>query len=199
MVVRLGAALCVAAIMFAFSTSSSMIKSASVKSGGVALAAAADQSLAQSFAQSWPVHSAVMAHKQNKENASVSSVTLLGTASTYNPYRPGYRSGGAETASGEQYDPAAWTAAIQVDLRELFGGVRYGKDYQPTYALVAKNDKQAIVKINDVGPLEPGRVIDFNEQTMRYFDPSLALGLIALVEVTPLRGIDWLPGPIVDN
>lgn len=196
MVVRLSAALCVVAILFVFSTSSSsVIKSAGIKSGGVASAAAPDQP----FAQSWPLRSAVMAHKQNKENASVSNVTLLGTASTYNPYQPGYRSGGAETASGEQYDPAAWTAAIQVDLRELFGGVRYGKDYQPTYALVARNDKQAIVKINDVGPLEPGRVIDFNEQTMRYFDPSLELGLIALVEVTPLRGVDWLPGPIVDN
>jgi peptidoglycan lytic transglycosylase len=205
MVVRLGAALCVAAILFAFSMSSSSViksanvKSASVKSGGVVLGAAADEPFAQSFTQLWPVHSTVMEHKQNKENAVVRSVTLLGTASTYNPYRPGYRSGGTETASGEQYDPGAWTAAIQIDLREMFGGVRYGKDYLPSYALVAKNDKQAIVKINDVGPLEPGRVIDFNEQTMRYFDPSLELGLIALVEVTPLRGIDWLPGPIADN
>jgi peptidoglycan lytic transglycosylase len=200
MVVRLGAALCVVVIMFAFSTSSSsVIKPASIKLGNVIRGAAVDQSSAQSSVQSWPVDSAVMAHKQNKEDAAVSSVTFLGTASTYNPFRPGYRSGGPETASGEQYDPAAWTAAIQIDLREMFGGVRFGKDYQPSYALVAKNGKQAIVKINDVGPLEPGRVIDFNEQTMRYFDPSLELGLIALVEVTPLRGMDWLPGPVADD
>ena len=212
MVVRLGAALCVVAIMFAYSTtSSSVIKPLNIKSGRVGRGAAVDQSFAASSAQSsapssapaWPVHAAVMEHKQSKENAAVSAVTFLGTASTYNPFRPGYQSGGPETASGEQYDPAAWTAAIQIDLREMFGGVRYGKDYQPSYALVAKDSKegsrQAIVKINDVGPLEPGRVIDFNEQTMRYFDPSLELGLIALVEVTPLRGVDWLPGPIVES
>jgi hypothetical protein len=40
--------------------------------------------------------------------------------------------------------------------------------YRPAYALVANADKRVIVKINDVGLLEPGRVIDFNEQTMRY-------------------------------
>jgi hypothetical protein len=36
------------------------------------------------------------------------------------------------------------------------------------------------VKINDVGPLEPGRVIDLNEQTMRYFDPGMRRGLIPI-------------------
>jgi rare lipoprotein A len=50
----------------------------------------------------------------------------------------------------------------------MFGGVRYGMAYRPAYALVANADKHVIVKINDVGLLEPGRVIDFNEQTMRY-------------------------------
>jgi rare lipoprotein A len=113
--------------------------------------------------------------------------------------RPGYRSGGAETASGESYDPGGWTAAIQIDLREMFGGVRYGKDYRPSYALVANGDKRAIVKINDVGPLERGRIIAFNEQTMHYFDPSLGLGLIYPVEVKPLLGDDWSPGPIASN
>jgi rare lipoprotein A len=124
------------------------------------------------------------------------SPPILGVASTYNPYRPGYRSGGPETASGEIYDPAAWTAAIQTDLRDKFGGVRYGKDYQPTYALVASIDKRIVVKINDVGPLEKGRVIDLNEQAMRYFDPTLERGLIRPITVMPLLGDDWLPGPI---
>ena len=55
---------------------------------------------------------------------------------------------------------------------------------------------QAIVKINDVGPLEPGRIIDLNERTMRLFDPTLQRGLIPNVKVTPLRGDDWTPGPI---
>jgi len=118
---------------------------------------------------------------------------------SYNPYRHDQQSGGPETASGESYDPNAWTAAIQVDLRKQFGGVHYGKDYRPTYALVVTSDKQAIVKINDVGPLEPGRVIDLNEQTMRYFDPSLKRRLIYRVEVTPLLGDDWAPGPVASG
>jgi hypothetical protein len=65
-------------------------------------------------------------------------------------------------------------------------------------ALVTSADKQAIVKIDDVGPLEPGPVIDLNEQTMFYFDPSLRLGLIR-VTVTPLRGDDWSPGPVAEK
>src|SRR6478672_2474203 len=123
---------------------------------------------------------------------------VVGIASTYNPFRPGYRSGGRETASGELYDTTAWTAAIQTNLRERFGGVRYGKNYRPTYALVSSEDKQVIVKVNDVGPLEPGRVIDLNEQTMRYFDPDMQRGLIPIA-ITPLRGADWLPGPVAEQ
>jgi rare lipoprotein A len=61
--------------------------------------------------------------------------------------------------------PTAWAAAIQIDLREMFGGIGYGKSYRPTYALVESGDKQVIVRIDDVGPLKPGRVIDFKEQT----------------------------------
>ena len=51
-------------------------------------------------------------------------------------------------------------------------------------------------KINDVGPLTPGRIIDFNERTMRYFDPSLQRGVIEGIKVTPLSGDDWTPGPV---
>ena len=91
---------------------------------------------------------------------------------------------------------AAWTAAIQIDLREQFRGVRYGKNYQPAYALVESSERKVIVKINDVGPLKPGRVIDLNERSMRYFDPTLQLGLISDVKVALLPGADWTPGPI---
>jgi len=136
---------------------------------------------------------------QNGWSAIASGPTIVGVASTYNPYRHDQQSGGRETASGESYDPNAWTAAIHVDLRKQFGGVRYGKDYRPAYALVVTSDKQAIVKINDVGPLEPGRVIDLNERTMRYFDPSLKRGLIYRVKVTPLLGDDWAPGPVASG
>jgi len=121
---------------------------------------------------------------------------IIGVASTYNPYRPGRHEGGKQTASGEPYDPIEWTAAIQTDLRKRFGGVSYGRQYRPAYALVEGAAKKAIIKINDVGPLKPGRVIDFNEQTMRYFDPTLKLGLIRGVMITPLAGDDWPTGPI---
>jgi len=125
--------------------------------------------------------------------------TVVGVASTYNPYRYGIGSGGKQTASGEPYDPAAWTAAIRIDLREQFGGVRYGKNYRPTFALVEAGNKTVIVKINDVGPLKPGRVIDLNERSMSYFDPTQQLGLIDEVKVTLLRDDNWTPGPVASE
>jgi peptidoglycan lytic transglycosylase len=125
------------------------------------------------------------------------SVAVVGAASMYNPYRPGYREGGTTTATGERYNRYAWAAAIQTALRERFGGVRHGS--RASYALVEGTNKKAIVKINDVGPLKPGRVIDFDEQTMRYFDPTLRLGVIQNVRVTPLPGDDWTPGPIAQR
>jgi peptidoglycan lytic transglycosylase len=131
-----------------------------------------------------------------QEEAALSRTTIIGTISTYNPYRDGKEEGGAQTASGELYDPSAWTAAIQTGLRSQFGGVRYGKLYQPTYALIASGEKQLIVKINDVGPLKSGRVLDLNERSMRYFDPFLAQGLIQDVKVTLLPGEDWQTGPV---
>jgi rare lipoprotein A len=124
------------------------------------------------------------------------SSAIVGAASMHNPFQPGYREGGLSTATGERYNPSAWAAAIQTALRERFGGVRHGK---ASYALVEGTNKKAIVKINDVGPLTPGRVIDFNEQTMRYFDPTLRLGVIKNVRITPLTGSDWTPGPVAQR
>ena len=122
---------------------------------------------------------------------------IVGVASTYNPYDINDRdAGGAQTASGELYNPIAWTAAIQIKLRKEFSGVRYGRLYTPRFALVERDGMRAIVKINDVGPLRPGRVIDFSTQVMHYFDPSLRLGLLDGVTVTPLSGSDWTPGPL---
>ena len=131
-----------------------------------------------------------------QEEAALSRATIIGTISTYNPYRDGKEEGGIRTASGELYDPSAWTAAIQTGLRSQFGGVRYGRLYQPAYALVASGEKQLIVKINDIGPLKTGRVLDLNERSMRYFDPFLAQGLIQDVRITMLPGEDWTPGPV---
>ena len=123
-----------------------------------------------------------------------SGETIVGAASTYNPFKPGWREGGPNTASGERYDPAAWTAAIQIGLREKFGGVVYGK--RPKYALVEAVGKKVIVKINDVGPLMPGRIIDLNQRAMRHFDPSMEIGVIKDVKVSPLAGDFWVPGPL---
>jgi rare lipoprotein A len=119
---------------------------------------------------------------------------IVGAASTYNPFRPGRLEGGPETASGERYDPSVWAAAIKTSLREKFGGVLFG--VRPKYALVEAVGKKVIVKINDVGPLRPGRIIDLNERAMRYLDPSLEIGVIQGVTVRPLAGDYWIPGPV---
>lgn len=124
------------------------------------------------------------------------AASVIGIASTYNPFRGGGDAVVASTASGEAYDPDSWTAAIQIDLRQQFGGVRFGRFYRPAFALVERGDKRAIVRINDVGPLRPGRVIDLNERSMRYFDPSLRLGLVHDMKITLLPGHDWTPGPV---
>src|SRR5215475_15325387 len=132
-------------------------------------------------------------HSSDVVNAA-SGDAIVGAASTYNPFKPGWREGGPNTASGERYDPSAWAAAIKTTLREKFGGVQFGA--RPTYALVEAVGKKVIVKINDVGPLTPGRIIDLNERTMRYFDPTLEIGVIYDVVVSPLFGDYWTPGPV---
>lgn len=125
---------------------------------------------------------------------------IVGTASMYNPTDPkDMDAGNEELASGEKYDPNGWTAAIRTDLRAQFGGVRFGKNYRPAFALVRSNDKQVIVRINDIGPLKRGRIIDLNQRTMRYFDPTLEIGLVDKVSVTPLVGEDVALGPVDDN
>jgi peptidoglycan lytic transglycosylase len=143
---------------------------------------------------------AVMALPHIRQDAALTHATIVGTASIYNPYdEDSIDAGSVQTASGEPYDPTAWTAAIQTNLRERFGGVRYGKLYRPAYALVESGDKQVIVKINDIGPLRPDRVIDLNERSMRYFDPFMRRGLIPDVKITVLPGEDWTPGLVGDK
>lgn len=132
-------------------------------------------------------------HSSTVVNAA-SGDAIVGAASTYNPFRAGWREGGRNTASGERYDPSVWAAAIKTSLRRKFGGVHYGA--RPKYALVEAVGKKVIVKINDVGPLTPGRIIDLNERAMRHFDPSLRRGVIHGVTVRPLSGDDWTPGPV---
>jgi peptidoglycan lytic transglycosylase len=133
------------------------------------------------------VHSSAVVYAASED-------AIVGAASTYNPFRPGWREGGRNTASGERYNPSAWAAAIKTSLRRNFGGVQYGA--RPRYAVVEAVGKKVIVKINDVGPLTPGRIIDLNERAMRHFDPSLQRGVIYGVSVRPLSGDYWIPGPV---
>jgi rare lipoprotein A len=132
-----------------------------------------------------------------KQSGAPEPHAIVGMASMYNPNDADDReAGGQETASGELYDGAAWTAAIRTDLRGQFGGIGYGKNYRAAYALLEADGKRVIIKINDVGPLAFGRVIDLNKRAMRYFDPSLQIGLIHDMRVIPLPGTDWSTGPL---
>jgi rare lipoprotein A len=147
--------------------------------------------------ESWPAKLGnAIARKARASRVAHALASIVGVASTYNPFRDDAVTTVALTASGEPYDPAAWTAAIQIDLRQQFGGVRYGRNYRPTFALLECGDKRAIVKINDVGPLRPGRVIDLNEKAMHYFDPTMRQGLVHDMKVTLLAGNHWTPGPV---
>lgn len=202
MVLRLCAAICGAVILFAC-VSSAMAKLATTNVYSNASRIVAKDAF-RAFRKTDGRHRRVLfddacAASQGRIRCTTASApmgTIVGAASMYDPFQPGFDEGGTETASGELYDPVAWTAAIQTGLRETFGGVHHGKDYQPAYALVEAANKQAIIKINDVGPLKPGRIIDFSRQTMRYFDPSLRRGVVQNVKITPLRGDGWAPGPI---
>jgi rare lipoprotein A len=122
---------------------------------------------------------------------------IAGTASTYDPTNDTDRdSGDMITASGDIYDPGSWTAAIRTDLRAQFGGVRFGRNYRPSFVLVESGDKQLIVRVNDVGPLRPGRIIDLNRRAMRFFDPTFRAGLLENVKVTLLAGTAAAAGPV---
>ena len=93
-------------------------------------------------------------------DAAESDTTIIGAASFYDD--PG------ETASGEQYDPTAFTAAAQLKIRDKFGGIKFGRLYQPSYGIAEYAGKKLIVKFNDVGPLRPGRMFDLSRAAMKY-------------------------------
>jgi rare lipoprotein A len=174
---------------------------AGMSSDGVNLVAYMRRKIAPQFAAMYRAvvkRVAVMGLPSILNESAITRPTVAGAVSTYNPYRDGTEEGGMQTASGEPYDPFAWTAAVKTDLRNQFGGVRYGRLYQLAFALVESGLMKIIVKINDVGPLKPGRVLDLNERSMRHFDPFLTRGFIENVKVTLLPGEDWTPGPI-DN
>jgi rare lipoprotein A (peptidoglycan hydrolase) len=116
---------------------------------------------------------------------------IVGTASFYD-----YPS---DTASGEPYDPDAFTAAVQLSIRNKFGGIRYGRKYQPAYGIAEYGGKKLVLKFNDVGPLRRGRKFDLSRAAMAYFG-GLEIGLLARVRVTRLPvGQTYPTGPLEDQ
>jgi rare lipoprotein A len=104
-----------------------------------------------------------------------------------------------KTASGERYDPKAFTAAAQLEIRARFGGIRFGRLYEPAYAIAEYAGKKLIIKFNDVGPLLPGRKFDLSRAAMEYFD-GVDKGLLEGFKVTPLPlGRTYAAGPVTDG
>ena len=117
--------------------------------------------------------------------------TIIGMASFYHEPQ--------QTASGEPFDPDAFTAAAQLDIRDKFGGIHFGVKYRPSYAVAEYGDKKLILKFNDVGTLRPGRKFDLSRAAMAYFD-GLEKGLLPDVRVTPLPlGQTYPAGPVTDT
>jgi rare lipoprotein A len=105
-----------------------------------------------------------------------------------------------KTASGEEYDPNAYTAAAQLEIRDRFGGIKYGRLYEPAYGLGEYDGKKIIVRFNDVGPLRPGRKFDLSRAAMAYFDNALEKGLLPGFRMTPLPlGRTYPKGPVTDQ
>jgi len=103
-----------------------------------------------------------------------------------------------ETASGEPYDPKAFTAAAQLEIRGKFGGISFGTLYQPAYAIAEYRGKKLIIKFNDVGPLVADRKFDLSRAAMEYFD-GVEKGLLEGFKVTPLPlGQIYATGPVTD-
>jgi rare lipoprotein A (peptidoglycan hydrolase) len=120
-----------------------------------------------------------------------SDLTLVGIASFYDDPQ--------STASGEQYDPNAFTAAAQLRIRNEFGGIKFGRLYRAAYGVGEYEGKKIILKFNDVGPLKPGRKFDLSRAAMAYFD-GLEKGLLPGFKVTPLPlGHTYPAGPITDE
>jgi rare lipoprotein A len=104
-----------------------------------------------------------------------------------------------ETASGEQYDPKAFTAAAQFAIRDRFGGIKFGSLYRVAFAIAEYAGKKLILKVNDVGPLRPGRKFDLSRAAMEYFG-GVERGVLPDLKVTVLPvGQAFAPGPVSDE
>jgi len=89
-------------------------------------------------------------------------------------YGPGFQ--GNRTSQGDRFNTEEYSAAIQINLRNKFGIPAGTK--QLGYARVTNLDtgKSILVKLNDVGPLKSGRVIDLSQKSFRSLSPTGTLG-----------------------
>lgn len=124
---------------------------------------------------------------------------LRGDASTYNPNLPGWRTGGQALATGGRYNPNAYEAALQLDWARRYG-CGYGSGKVCDAVVEGPTGRSMVVRINDNGPLVPGRVIDLNEKSMRYLSNGQYgnnSGVLRGVTVTVLCGtMGGFSGPL---
>jgi rare lipoprotein A len=114
---------------------------------------------------------------------------LMGAASYYEEF--------SVTASGEAYNPKDFTAAVQIGLRERFGGIKSGPNYRPAYVIAEAGGKRAVIRINNVGTMKPGRLFDLSRAAMEYFG-GIERGLISTLKVTILPlGRHYKLGPLI--
>jgi len=125
--------------------------------------------------------------------------SFRGDASTYNPYLPGWRTGGGTLATGGPYNPNSYDAALQLNLAKQYR-CGYGSRAVCHAVVQATNGRAMVVRINDNGPLVPGRVIDLNEKSMQYLSGGTMgrnSGIVKNVTVTLLCGIEEMAlGPL---
>ena len=98
-------------------------------------------------------------------------------------YGPGFY--GNTTSQGDpNFTSQGYTAAIRQDLRKQFGAGTYGKSGLARVTNLS-NGKSIIVKVNDVGPLPTGRVVDLSEKSFRALSSggTLTEGLLNNVKV----------------
>jgi rare lipoprotein A len=113
---------------------------------------------------------------------------LVGAASYYEEF--------AVTASGEKYNPKDFTAAVQIGLRDRFGGIKSGPRYRAAYVIAESGGKRAVIRINNVGTMKPGRLFDLSRAAMEYFG-GIERGLISNLKVTILPlGRHYKLGPL---
>ena len=104
---------------------------------------------------------------------------------------------GRRTSQGDIFNNRGYSAAIQIDIRNQFG-VPIGTG-EKGYARVTNlnNGKSILVKITDVGPLAPGRVIDLSQESFKALSTngSLTQGVLDNIKVEYLG--KYKPGSVL--